>query len=193
MLVERCLIDSGDESDTIYQFCRQSEFAGRILPSKGFGIGAKAKPMATWAKRDGERRGHGWIIGFPESGKGRLVKIDRNTWGTFIATRLQSPDGTPGAIRLPGSVPHEHELFVDHLTSEFGTPTSGQGRNLHEWSLLPGRENHWLDCMVMSAVAASTLGLAYDAGAAAGDPTPPKQKRKSGWMRCMPEHRVVSD
>jgi hypothetical protein len=176
--VERCLIDAGDESDTIYQFCRQTEYASRILPSKGFGIGAKANPMALWAKRDGERRGHGWILGFPESGKGKLVKIDRNTWGTFVAGRLQSPDGTPGAIRLPGDKPHEHELFADHLASEFGEPTEGRGRKLHEWSLLPGRENHWLDCMVLAAVAVSTLGLVFDAGAAAGDPKPPETRRK---------------
>jgi hypothetical protein len=37
--------------------------------------------------------------------------------------------------------------------------TSGRGRELDEWKLqTPGADNHWLDCLVGCAVAASMQG-----------------------------------
>ena len=37
--------------------------------------------------------------------------------------------------------------------------TQGRGRELDEWKLrTPGTDNHWLDCLVGSAVAASMQG-----------------------------------
>lgn len=179
--VDRCLIDAGFETDTVYQFCRQSPYAQRLFPAKGFGIGAKSQPMEQWTERDGERRGKGWILGFPESGKGRLVKIDTNCLGSFVAGRLLSADGTPGSIRLPTAPTSELQLLCDHLASEHRVQTSGRGRTLEEWSLLPGKENHWLDCLRMSAVAASIQGRKFDVAAAAGDRSakPPERRRVS--------------
>jgi hypothetical protein len=37
---------------------------------------------------------------------------------------------------------------------------TANGLTLQEWTLLGGRENHWLDCLVGSAVAASMEGSA---------------------------------
>ena len=49
---------------------------------------------------------------------------------------------------------------ADHVAgSESWTRTEGQGRVVQEWRLRPAApDNHWLDCLVGCAVAASMLG-----------------------------------
>jgi hypothetical protein len=50
-------------------------------------------------------------------------------------------------------------MFAEHLTAESPTITTKNGRTVGEWSMRPGRsDNHWLDCIVGCAVAASMLG-----------------------------------
>jgi Phage terminase large subunit (GpA) len=168
--VERCLIDSGYSTPTIYQFCRESAFSTILYPSKGYGIGARSLPMAEYPKREGERPGWGFIIGAPERARARVVKIDANTWKSFLAERLLLAAGTPGQLQLPGAQAREHQLLADHLASEFRTPTEGRGRKLEEWQLRPGKsENHWLDALVMAGVAAAVQGLEPNAARAAGE------------------------
>jgi hypothetical protein len=55
----------------------------------------------------------------------------------------------------------EHDLLFDHLTNEYPVRTeSARGRTVDEWKLSGTRfENHWWDCMVGSAVAASISGV----------------------------------
>ena len=45
--IEKRLIDAnwGQSTDTVYQFCRESEFAGIVVPSHGKYIVAFSKPM----------------------------------------------------------------------------------------------------------------------------------------------------
>ncbi|KKL08208.1 hypothetical protein LCGC14_2578180 [marine sediment metagenome] len=72
--------------------------------------------------------------------------------------------GSSGAERRR-ACPHfraaEHRLFADHVTAEYRVRTEGRGRKVDEWKLPPSKpDNHWLDCLVGCAVAASTLGVA---------------------------------
>lgn len=54
----------------------------------------------------------------------------------------------------------QHRLFAEHLTAEFRVKTEGRGRTVDEWKLRPERsDNHWLDCLVGCAVAASMQGV----------------------------------
>ena len=49
--------------------------------------------------------------------------------------------------------------MADHLTAEYRVKTQGRGRTVDEWKLRPERaDNHWFDCLVGSAVAASIQG-----------------------------------
>jgi hypothetical protein len=49
--------------------------------------------------------------------------------------------------------------FAEHLTAEYRVKTEGRGRKVDEWKLRPQRsDNHWLDCLVGCAVAASIQG-----------------------------------
>src|SRR5574343_1389865 len=169
--IERCLVDAnwGESTQAVYQFCRTSSRAATLLPSHGRGIGASALPMRDWSPRPGERRGRDWLIPRAGQGRGRHVTYEANSWKSFVAGRLLPPAGSPGALWLPGDRPHDHQLLADHLSAECPIPTHGRGRVVHEWRLRPDRrENHWLDCLVLCAVAASVQGLAWSPAGDAG-------------------------
>jgi len=52
-----------------------------------------------------------------------------------------------------------HRLLAEHLTAEYRVKTEGRGRVVDEWRLRPeAQDNHWLDCLVGCAVAASIQG-----------------------------------
>src|SRR5690606_23390342 len=71
------------------------------------------------------------------------------------------PMGDPGCLSVfePDAVAGGHQLLAEHLTAEYRVQTEGRGRQVDEWKLrTPGRDNHWLDCLVGCAVAASMQG-----------------------------------
>lgn len=161
--LRRILVDAGDSTDVVYQFCRQSAHAGLLYPSHGHGITAGRAPMGTWKPKPTDiRRGPNWIL---TRGDGRRgvphVVYDTNFWKSFAAARLATAIGDRGSVALYGEQPRAHELLADHLTSEFRVETFGHGRRVEEWKLHPHRpDNHWWDGLVGSAVAASIEGCA---------------------------------
>jgi hypothetical protein len=49
--------------------------------------------------------------------------------------------------------------LAEHLTAEYRIKTEGRGRSVDEWKSRPERgDNHWFDCVVGCAVAASMQG-----------------------------------
>jgi hypothetical protein len=89
----------------------------------------------------------------------RHVVFETNYWTSFAHARLAVPMGDPGCLSLFGQKAHAHRLLAEHLTSEYRVRTEGRGRTVDEWKLrVEGLDNHWLDCMVGSAVAASMQG-----------------------------------
>jgi len=115
-------------------------------------------------RRSGPRRGRenrhrrgGWRFGEPIVGPGwrvgavggqRGVLFDSNQWKSFLAERLRTPVGDTGAITFHAG---QHEMLIDHLTSESPITVEARGRVVDEWRLSPGRENHYLDATVMNA------------------------------------------
>ncbi|RPI83891.1 MAG: hypothetical protein EHM42_07995, partial [Planctomycetaceae bacterium] len=68
--------------------------------------------------------------------------------------------GDRGCLSLFGQSAGTHRLLSEHLTAEYRVPTSGRGRTVDEWKLRPERsDNHWWDCVVGCAVAASMQGV----------------------------------
>ena len=58
--------------------------------------------------------------------------------------------------------------------------TQGRGRELDEWKLrTPGTDNHWLDCLVGCAVAASMQGAVLLDTGARRETTRPRLKLSS--------------
>lgn len=158
--IERMLIDAnwGEQTTTVYDFCRSSPHTAAILPSHGRGIGASALPMSEWAKKPGERAGHNWRIKSAKRGL-RAIIYDTNHWKSFVASRLLTAPGDPGSLSIWGKDHERHRILADQLSAEHRIRTTGRGRTVDEWRLKPGRDNHWLDVLVGCAVAASVQGM----------------------------------
>jgi hypothetical protein len=161
--IERCLIDAnwGSSTDVVYQFCRQSAHAGVVMPSHGRFVGASSQPFSEYRRRPGDRVGHNWRM--PNVAGKRAVRhvvYDTNYWKSFVHARLAVAMGDRGCLSLFGDRPEMHRLFAEHLTAEYRVKTEGRGRTVDEWKQRPERgDNHWLDCLVGCAVAASMQGV----------------------------------
>lgn len=162
MGIERCLIDAnwGQSTDVVYQFCRQSAHAGLIMPSHGRYVGASSIPFSEYKRKKGERVGLHWRVPTVQGRRQvRHVLIDTNYWKSFVHARLSVAMGDPGSLSLFGRKPGEHQLLAEHLTAEHRVRTEARGRIVDEWKIRAGGpDNHWLDCLVGCAVAASILG-----------------------------------
>jgi hypothetical protein len=160
--IDRCLIDAnwGSSTDVVYQFCRQSPHAAVVIPSHGRYVGASSIPFSEYKRKRGDRVGHNWRIPNVTGRRAvRHVVFDANYWKSFIQARLAVPIGDPGCLSLFGRRPDQHRLLVEHLTAEYRIKTEGRGRTVDEWKVrLSGSDNHWLDCLVGAAVAASIEG-----------------------------------
>lgn len=163
----RLVIDQGYEKTrkNVEASVRRSEYTDRILLSNGVGISAGRQPLHVGFDTPKKRRSkrimrHGgkneWYIR-KEDGIQRLI-FDTNHWKTFLYTRLLQPVGHETSFSLFGKNPTIHQNIAEHLTAESPEQTEGQGRKLIEWTLKPGRDNHWLDTSVGIQVAASIEG-----------------------------------
>lgn len=164
--IERLLIDAGYLSGVVANVCHQLPGAGVVMPSKGVGIRAGNKPMSTYRRKPGERHGHHWYVpNVNRTSEFRHVMIDVNYWKTFIHARLTTTPGDRGSMTLFGKsgAGGEHRLFADHIAaSESFVRTEGHGRIVTEWSPRPSKpDNHWFDCLVGCAAAASMAGVRF--------------------------------
>lgn len=186
MKIGKLLIDAnwGKSTTTVKQFARRSPHAALILPSHGKYVGASSLPWDQFTKREGERIGWHWMLPSLKNkpgAVGRHALLDVNFWKSFVHTRLAIKTGDAGALSLFGQSIEAHRLFAEHLCAEYRVQTEGRGRKVDEWKNKPGHpDNHWLDCIVGCAAAASMLGAALKVGA----PAPAAKPR--------PRHRAVT-
>ena len=67
-------------------------------------------------------------------------------------------------------------MFAEHLTSETSVPTSGRGRKVDVWKMIPNRENHFLDGIVGCLVLASVDGCKIVEKKSFPRPAPPPNR-----------------
>lgn len=162
LYLERLLIDANWKASqkSVYGAIRESAHRAAIIPSYGIAIGAKRKPFNEYKPVAGERSGNHWRLATRKGQViGRALTIETNYWKSFLHHRLATPAGDRGSLTLFQAGPREHQLFAEQLTSEYPTRTAGNGREVDEWALRPGRrDNHLFDCAVGCAVAASLSG-----------------------------------
>lgn len=162
MRVSRCLVDAnwGDSTDVVYETCRRSIHAAVVSPSHGRYIGPSSTPMSEYRRKPGDRVGLHWRI--PGAGGKRATRhvlFDSNWWKSFVASRLSTAMGDPGALTLFAGRADTHRMLADHLVAERRVPLEAFGRRVDTWQLKrPGLDNHLLDCIVGAAVAASMQG-----------------------------------
>jgi hypothetical protein len=156
--IGQMMIDAnwGKSTQTVRTFVKRSPYATLLLPSHGRGIGASSPALTDKGKARGDRIGLNWRIG--QVNGQRSVTYDTNYWKSFVAARLRLASGDPEAIMFCAG---EHDLLFEHLTNEYPVRTeSSRGRVVDEWKLSGTRfENHWWDCLVGAACAASIAGV----------------------------------
>lgn len=160
----------GQMTDVLYRAIRESPERTRIIPTHGRFYGARSVPMAEQPLKAGERLGDHWKRK-PPAPRHRFpyVLFDANYWKTWVAERLVTPPDKPGSLLINGRRAADHRMLADHLTAEKVTAVSANGRTVDEWEIRQkGRDNHWLDCLVMAAVAASMRGVSVSAVRRAG-------------------------
>lgn len=172
--IDRLFVDAGFQTEVVYEFARATPHAGVVLPSHGRSIGAKSRPLDQYQAKPGERKGFHWFV---TTGGGkraiRHVLMDVNFWKTFLVSRLRQAIGEPGALTFYGTGrgDADHDMLADHLCAEKSVRVEANGRVVVEWGLRPGRpDNHWLDCLVGAAAAASFEGVALPGSSGAKKP-----------------------
>ncbi len=164
MKISRCLIDAnwGHSTDVVYQFCRQSKHSAIVMPSHGRFVGASSMPFSEYKRRPGDRVGLNWRIPSVHGKRAiRHVIFDTNWWKSFVHARLAVALGDRGSLSLFGNNPEPHRMLSEQLTAEYYVKTEGRGRTVDEWKSRPDQpDNHWFDCLVGAAMAASMQGAA---------------------------------
>ncbi|MEW6199155.1 MAG: terminase gpA endonuclease subunit [Planctomycetota bacterium] len=161
MKIDRLLVDMGYKPGIAADVKRKVGGAAMML-AKGVGIRAARKPLSTYTRHPGEVHGHYWYIpNVRRTAEFQHVLVDVNYWKTFVHAGLATAAGDRGCIALFGKDGREHELFAEHVAqSETWVEVQGLGRVVREWSPRPTRpDNHWFDCLVGCAAAASLAGV----------------------------------
>ena len=158
-------IDSGwgEYAPEVYRFCRQSKYRNILRPSKGMGIGAKRNPLVDPAVKPKARESVDGQWKFARTkAKVFLLLYDTNYWKSKVNAGLRLPPGTAGSVHLHklGSG-QSHRMLAEQLTSERPDRVEANGRTVDEWSLIPGRDNHFLDCVTGAAVLAHAAGAKF--------------------------------
>lgn len=143
-------------ADVTRDFARRSKYGTRLIPSHGRYVGASRRMMSDGKPEPGERVGPHWRTSTIK--RQRHILFDTNYWKSLLAGRMKLGVADPAAFTFHAG---RHEMLFDHIAAEYPTRTENKatGRTVDEWQLIPGRDNHFLDCLVGSAVAASVLGV----------------------------------
>lgn len=197
-------VDSGYNTQQVYSWARQYPMT-RVLAVKGQDkatvlLGMPSPVDVTQNGRRMARAYKVWPVGV------NVAKAELYGW-----LRLQKPtdeEREAGVTEAPGfcHFPQYGEEYFKQLTAEQWIPhKSRQGFVKMEWELIPGRENHILDCRVYNRAAAVQVGIdrftaddwtQLEAAVApeaetietqSGGTTPPRGgrigKRPKGWLK----------
>ena len=142
--------------DVVFRFCRDHG-EGRWLPAYGVGITAATKPLNEGLKlKPGDERGPHWQKRYDSDRRCQYIRYDTNFHKSLLHRGILAPPG-PGSIRLfdSGDNLFRHDVIGEHGASEYAIKTRGRGRDVTEFRLRPGRDNHHLDNMAGLLCAAS--------------------------------------
>ena len=170
LMVDLALMDSGDQTDAIYEFCLLH--ADWVIPSKG---SSKALPgfyrVSTIDKAGSRANGL------------QLVLVDTGKYKDMIAARMRRPNGSGSWMVYKGcDLDYAQQVTAEHKVTE----RSG-GRQVERWVVKSTHaDNHYLDCEVYAACAAdlkNVRSLALQAPAAEPKPRPtPQPTPEEDWI-----------
>lgn len=143
VIVSLCLIDSGYDSDSTYDFCAtNSEWA---MPVKG-----ASNPMMSHFKTSKINKVDSKAYGM------NLVLVDGDKYKDMIASRMRKDNGK-GAWMVYEGCDRE---YAEQVTSEHKVNEKSGSRIVQRWRPKHSHiDNHYLDCEVYSLAAADILGV----------------------------------
>ena len=144
MVVNLCLIDSGYDTDMVYDFCSEnSEWA---LPSKGASGAMNDHYRITQVNRP-TSRAHGM----------RMALINTGLYKDMIAGRMHKKNTDKGSWMVYQGCDRE---YAEQVTAEHKVNVRSGRKNVLTWVQKNSHgDNHYLDCEVYSAAAADILGV----------------------------------
>ena len=143
--VNLACIDSGYNTDEVYQFC--AEHLGVAVPTKGSSTTLKSRYTVTVLDR---------AVGFGL----RLFSFDPNQLKDYIAGRLAVDAGTPGSWNVYRDIERE---YCDQVCAEQKVEHKDKkGRVSYVWEKVTSHaQNHYLDTETNNILAAEILGVRY--------------------------------
>lgn len=142
MVVNLALVDSGDQTDAVYEFCMiNAEWA---LPCKGTPTMQSHYRLSTVNKAGS--RAYGMT----------LVLVDGGKYKDMIAAKMRKPNGTGSWMVYQGC-----DLeYAEQVTAEHKITERAGGKEVQRWALKSSHaDNHYLDCEVYAAAAADVMGV----------------------------------
>lgn len=175
-LVDLCLIDSGDQTDEVYDFAAMnSEWC---LPSKG------TSSMVNYFKLSSVNKTSSKAYGMT------LALVDGGKYKDMIAGRMKRENGTGSWMVFDGiDLEYCTQVTAEHKITEKG----GGGKLRTRWVQKTSHaDNHYLDCEVYGMAAADILGVRSlflqdnDSAPVARDPvvnSPPQRQEENQWIK----------
>lgn len=175
-LVDLCLIDSGDQTDEVYDFAAvNSEWC---LPSKG------TSSMINYFKLSSVNKTSSKAYGMT------LALVDGGKYKDMIAGRMKRENGTGSWMVFDGiDLEYCTQVTAEHKITEKG----GGGKLLTRWVQKTSHaDNHYLDCEVYGMAAADILGVRSlflqdnNSAPVARDPvvnSPPQRQEEEQWIQ----------
>lgn len=175
-LVDLCLIDSGDQTDEVYDFAAMnSEWC---LPSKG------TTSMINYFKLSSVNKTSSKAYGMT------LALVDGGKYKDMIAGRMKRENGTGSWMVFDGiDLEYCTQVTSEHKITEKG----GGGKLRTRWVQKTSHaDNHYLDCEVYGMAAADILGVRSlflqdnNHAPVARDPvvnSPPQRQEEEEWIK----------
>lgn len=143
--VQLCCIDSGDQTDTIYDFC--AENADWAIPIKG-----SSRQMLQRFKISSIDKVNSKAYGM------RLVIVNTHDYKNTIAARMNKPNGKASWMVYNGV----DEEYCKQVTAEHKVVERKNGKEVEIWQPKTSHaDNHYLDTEVYAFVAADLLQYRY--------------------------------
>ena len=143
MIVNLCLIDSGDQTDMVYDFCvYRADYA---LPVKGSSHAQIGHYKLSKINKNGN-----------DANGMTLVLVDSGKYKDMIASRMRRENGR-GSWMVHDECDYEYAMQV---TSEHKVNVKKNGTTKQVWQLKHSHgDNHYLDTEVYAMAAADILGV----------------------------------
>ncbi len=152
MPIRLLAIDSGYETQHVHAWARRPH-ATQVIAIKGFDHGGAiiGSPQPVEVTISGKKRKRGGRV-WPVS-----VGIAKTEFYGFLRLEVEPGQGDPaGYVRYPQ---YAEEWFRQITAEQLTATKTRRGYIKLEWSILPGRQNHALDCRIYARAAAALAGL----------------------------------